>query len=83
MSDTDHPSEAAQDPSEAEVPEGAAGPPVPDGRQPAAAKQRKPAISDYLGLATPRNLLGLANELLDQAANPYGTRRRKRKKKTD
>jgi hypothetical protein len=83
MSDTDHPSEAAQDPSEARVSEGAARPPMPDERPPAAAKQRKPTIGDYLGLATPRNLVGLASELLDQAANPYGTRRRKRRKKTD
>jgi hypothetical protein len=82
MSDTGHPSAAAQDPSEAGESGGGAAPPGPDGRPPAEAKQPKPTIGDYLGLVTPRNLVGLANELLDQAANPYGTRRRKRKKKT-
>jgi hypothetical protein len=82
MSETDHPSEPVPDPSDAEVPE-ATGPLVP-GRPPsAAARQPKPTLGDYLTIASPRNLVEIASELLDQAANPYGTRRRRRKKKTD
>jgi hypothetical protein len=83
MSGTDRPFEAAQDPSEAEESEGAASPAMPAGQPPAGARQRKPTVGDYLGLVNPRNLVELASELLDQAANPYGTKRRRRKKKTD
>jgi hypothetical protein len=51
----------------------------------AGAGQRKPSVADYLAAVTPGNLVKLGSELLDQAANPYGTqarRRRRRKKST-
>jgi hypothetical protein len=80
MSGTDNPSEPAPDPSGADVPE-AADPPVPGRPPPAAARQPKPTLRDYLTAANPRNLVEMASELLDQAANPYGTKWRRRKKK--
>jgi hypothetical protein len=82
MSETGHPSEPVPAPSEAEVAE-ATEAPAADGPARTAARQPKPTLGDYLTIANPRNLLELASELLDQAANPYGTRRRRRKKKTD
>jgi hypothetical protein len=82
MSEAGRPCEPLPDRSEAGAPE-AAGPPVPGRPPPAAARQPTPALADYLTVANPRNLVKLASELLDQAANPYGTRRRRRKKKAD
>jgi len=82
MSETGHPSESVPDPSEGEVPE-AAGRSVADPPPPAAARQRKPTLGDYLTAVNPRSLVEMASEILDQAANPYGTRRRRRKKKAD
>jgi hypothetical protein len=81
MSGTGHPCEPVPDPSGAEVPD--ADPPVPGRPLPAAARPPKPTLRDYLTIANPRDLVEIASELLDQAANPYGTRRRRRKKKAD
>jgi hypothetical protein len=67
MSETGHPSEPVPEPPEADVTE----------------ERPKPTLGDYLTIANPRNLIEMASEILDQAANPYGTRRRRRKKHTD
>jgi hypothetical protein len=88
MSENGHPHEADPDPATSGSEESDWSPSAADPAAPGATdgsrgelRQRKLSVGDYLALATPGNLLKLGNELLDQAANPYGTRSRRRRRR--